>query len=73
MNKDYESSVQDDMQQEKTTKERRLFVYDSFNINYENTSQIQEVAHESGKDVQVENYLCIQDGNTLYKMTQIYF
>lgn len=46
---------------------------DIFNINYVNTSKIYYQPSSNSSDVKVNNYLCYQEGQNLYKITEIIY
>ena len=48
--------------------ESKEFVYEPFKINYLNTSQVYYKDLEV-KDVKIDNFLCYQEDNNLYKVT----
>lgn len=46
---------------------------DIFNINYVNNSKIYYQPSSNSSDVKVNNYLCYQEGENLYKITEIIY
>lgn len=66
----FESPIDQENRQDSRS-ETKFFVCESFQIRYVNTSQVCYQREDEIKDVKVDNFLCYQDGNNLYKVTEI--